>query len=131
MTAEETDKQVAEYSGAAKVIAAPVRSEYPRFDRGNFGIWQTLMECALRANELWDAIDPGGEEFKKEGAEHRKDRQAASAIYSMMPIDVLQHLIKKATAKEAWDTLKVLFEGHTCVKEANLQTLLRNYETLV
>src|SRR3954468_2468742 len=89
------------------------------------------MECGLRANKLWDAVDPGGDEFKKEGAEHRKDRQAASAIDSVMPIDVPQHLIAKATAKEAWDTLKVLFEGHTRVKQANLQTLLRNYETLV
>src|SRR3954468_124555 len=89
------------------------------------------MECGLRANKLWDAVDPGGDEFKKEGAEHRKDRQAASTIYSVMLIDVLQHLIAKATAKEAWDTLKVLFEGHTRVKQANLQTLLRNYETLV
>ena len=89
------------------------------------------MECALRANELGDAVHPGGDEFKKEGAEHRKDRQAASAIYSVMPIDVLQYLIAKATTKEAWDTLKILFEGHTRVKQANLQTLLRNYETLV
>ena len=120
MSGDEKNKQVAVYSGAAKVIAAPGRSEYPRFDRGNFAIWQALMECALRANELWDAVDPCGDEFKKEGAEHRKNRQAASAIYSVMPIDVLQHLIAKATAKEAWDTLKVLFEGHTRVKQANL-----------
>ncbi|XP_073359731.1 uncharacterized protein [Aegilops tauschii subsp. strangulata] len=48
-----------------------------------------------------------------------------------MPMDVLQHLIAKATAKEVWDTLKLMFEGHTRVKQANLQTLLRNYETLV
>src|SRR3954469_6951232 len=68
MSGDEKDKQLAAYSGAAKVIAAPGRSEYPRFDRGNFGIWQTLMECALRANELWDAVDPGGDAFKKERA---------------------------------------------------------------
>ncbi|KAM3256600.1 hypothetical protein ACQJBY_049186 [Aegilops geniculata] len=89
------------------------------------------MECGLRANELWDAVDPGGDAFKKEGAEHRKDRQAMSAIYSVMPMDVLQHLIAKELAKEVWDTLKLMFEGHTRVKQANLQTLLRNYETLV
>ncbi|XP_045084695.2 uncharacterized protein [Aegilops tauschii subsp. strangulata] len=89
------------------------------------------MECGLRANELWDAVDPGGNAFKKEGAEYRKDWQAASAIYSVMPMDLLQHLIAKATAKEVWDTLKLMFEGHTRVKQANLQTLLRNYETLV
>ena len=131
MADDEKNKQLAEYSGAAKVFAAPASSSYPRFDRENFGVWKALMECGLRANELWDAVDPGGDAFKKEGAEHRKDRQAASAIYSVMPMDVLQHLIAKATAKEVWDTLKLMFEGHTRVKQANLQTLLRNYETLV
>ena len=125
-----TGKEIVESSGAAKVLAVPGTS-YPRFDRENFGVWKALMECGLRANELWDAVDPGGDAFKKEGAEHRKDRQAASAIYSVMPMDVLQHLIAKATAKEVWDTLKLMFEGHTRVKQANLQTLLRNYETLV
>ena len=29
------------------------------------------MECGLRANELWDAVDPGGDAYKKEGAECR------------------------------------------------------------
>lgn len=48
-----------------------------------------------------------------------------------MPMDVLQHLIAKETAKDLWDTLEPMFEGHTRVKQANLQTLLRNYETLV
>ncbi|XBI97710.1 hypothetical protein VPH35_018033 [Triticum aestivum] len=131
MAEYEKTKQLAEYSGAAKVIAALASSSYPQFDRENFGVWKALMECGLRANELWDAVDPGGDAFKKEGAEHRKDRQAASAIYSVMPMYVLQHLIAKATAKEVWDTLKLMLEGHTRVKEANLQTLLRNYETLV
>lgn len=46
-------------------------------------------------------------------------------------MDVLQQLIAKETAKEVWDTLKLMFEGHTRVKQANLQTLLRNYKTLV
>ena len=87
------------------------------------------MECGLRTNELWGTVELGGDAFK-EGAEHRKDRQAASAIYSVMPMDV-QHLVAKATAKEVWGTLKLMFVGHTRVKQANLQTLLRNYETLV
>ena len=74
MTDDEKTKQLAEYSGAVKVIAAPASSSYPRFDRENFGVWKALMKCGLRANELWDAVDPGGDTFKKEGAEHRKDR---------------------------------------------------------
>ena len=32
MSDDEKNKQLAEYSGAAKVIAAPASSSYPRFD---------------------------------------------------------------------------------------------------
>ena len=74
MSDDEKTKQLAEYSGAAKVIVAPVRSEYPRFDRGNFVVWATMMEWALEANELWEAVDPGGDEYLKGGALYRKDR---------------------------------------------------------
>ena len=94
-------KQLAEYSGVAKVIVAPVRSNYPRFDRENFMVWATMMEWALEANELWEAIDPGGEEYLKGGALYRKDRQAITAICSVMPVDVQQHPISKTSAKEA------------------------------
>lgn len=131
MSEDDKAQQLAAYPGAAKVFAAPASSSYPRFNHENFGVWKALMECGLHANVLWDAVDPGGDAFKKEGAEHRKDRQAAPAIYSVMPIDVLQHVIAKETAKEVWDTLKLMFEGHDRVKKDNLQTLLRNYETLV
>ncbi|XP_073351834.1 uncharacterized protein [Aegilops tauschii subsp. strangulata] len=132
MVDDDLSKQraAAESSGAAKAIVIPGTS-YPRFDRENFGVWKALMECALRAAELWVVVDPGGNVYKKDGAEHCKDRQAATALYSVMPMDVLQHIIAKETVKEAWDTLKLLFEGHTRVRQANLQTLLRNYETLV
>jgi hypothetical protein len=39
-----------------------------------------------------------------------------------MPMDVMQHLISKISAKEAWDTLKILNLGHARVREATLQT---------
>ena len=130
MSDDEKTKQLAEYSGVAKVIAAPVRSEYPRFDRGNFVVWATMMEWALEANELWEAVDPGGDEYLKGGALYRKDRQAITAICSVMPVDVQQHLISKTSAKEAWDTLKTLHLGHSRVREANLQTLLKSYENV-
>jgi hypothetical protein len=59
------------------------------------------MEWALESNELWEAIDPGGDEYKKGASKYRKDRQALTAICSMMPMDVMQHLILKKSAKEA------------------------------
>lgn len=46
-------------------------------------------------------------------------------------MDVLQHQITKETVKEAWNTMNIVFKEHTSIKQANLQSLLRNYEILV
>jgi hypothetical protein len=47
----------------------------------------------------------------------------------MMPMDVMQHMISKTSAKEVWDTLKILNLGHAGVREAILQ-ILKKYEKL-
>ena len=89
-------------------------------------VWAIMMEWVLEANELWEAVDPGGDEYLKDGALYRKDRQAITAVCSMMPMDVQQHLIPKKSVKEAWDMLKTLHLGHSRVREANLQNLLKS-----
>ncbi|XP_020180746.1 uncharacterized protein [Aegilops tauschii subsp. strangulata] len=52
------------------------------------------------------------------------------AICSVMLVDVQQHPNSKTSAKEAWDMLKTLHLGHSRVREANLQTLLKSYKNL-
>ena len=37
-------------------------------------MWAIKMECAMEAHEIWDAIDPGGDAYKKGGTEYKKDR---------------------------------------------------------
>ncbi|KAK1619296.1 hypothetical protein QYE76_024813 [Lolium multiflorum] len=115
-----------EYSG----VAAPVSTQYPQYIRDNYTVWATTMMWALESNEIWEAVDPGGDEFKKGASMYRKDRQALTAICSVMPMDVRQHLISKTSAKEAWETIKTLNLGHARVREAALQTLLKQYENL-
>jgi hypothetical protein len=65
-------KEISENSGA--VVAAPVSTTYPRYNRENFTVWATTMEWALESNELWEAVDPGGDEYKKGAPKYRKDR---------------------------------------------------------
>jgi hypothetical protein len=43
---------------------------------------------------------------------------------------VLQHLVGKKSAKDAWETIKILHQGHARVKEAHLQSLTKSYEDL-
>lgn len=84
----------------------------------------------MEAQENWEAVDPGGAEYLKGGAKYTKDRQALTALYSVVPKDVLQHLAGKKTTKEAWATIKLLHEGHDRVKDAMLQTLMKSFKNL-
>lgn len=91
-------------------------SQFPRLDREDYTLWAMNMEVAMEGAEFWEAVDPGGAEYAKGAAKYRIDRQALMAIYSAMPKDVLQHLVGKKTAKEAWETIKILHQGHDRVK---------------
>lgn len=51
------------------------------------------------------------------------------AIYSVIPNDEAHHVSRKTTA-EACDVIKEHHQGHNRVKEAHLQSLLWDYESL-
>lgn len=62
--------------------------------------------------------------------DERKDRMARAAIYQAIPEDVLLMLAEKDTAKEAWETLKMMHMRADRVKEAKIQTLRINFEVI-
>lgn len=106
-----------------------VPAAFPWLDRDDYAIWATKIEYAMEAHETWEAINPGGDRYKKGGTE-RKDRQAMTSLYSVIPNHVAQHMSIKTTADNAWGVIKTLHMGDSRVREANLQTLARNYESL-
>ncbi|XP_024310389.1 uncharacterized protein LOC104585067 [Brachypodium distachyon] len=120
--------EVGTSGAAAGRNSAPVT--FPRLDRSDYSMWAMKMEVAMESQEIWDVVDPGGNTYAKGAANYRIDRLALAAIHAVVPNDVLQHLKGKKSAKDAWDTIKTLHQGHERVREANLQTLLRNYESL-
>ena len=61
----------------------------PRLDRDDYALWAVNMEVALEAREIWEAIDPGGRMYEKGAEKYRKDRQALTALYSVVPKDVM------------------------------------------
>lgn len=62
--------------------------------------------------------------------DERKDRMARAAIYQAIPEDVLLMLAEKDTAKEAWETLKMMHMGTDRVKEAKIQILRSDFEVI-
>jgi hypothetical protein len=76
------------------------------------------------------SIQSAAIDYAKGGVKYRKDRQALTVLYSVVPKDVLQHLVGKKSVKDAWETIKILHQGHARVKEAHLQSLTKSYEDL-
>jgi hypothetical protein len=122
--------KVGENSSSTPVVETVGVALYPRLDRKDYGLWALNMEVAMEAQEIWEAIDPGGSDYAKGGAKYRKDRQALMTLNSVVPKDMLQHLIGKKTMKDAWETIEILHQGHARVKEAHLQSLTKSYEDL-
>lgn len=106
---------------------------YPRLDRKHYGLWAFVMQCAMEGQQIWEAIDPGGDEYVKGGAKYREGSQALMALYSVMPTDMLQHLVGKKSAKDVWGAIKVVCAGvdDTSVHVGQQETVLNAEMTLV
>ncbi|XP_074373655.1 uncharacterized protein LOC141714004 [Apium graveolens] len=84
------------------------------------------MKVFMKAQGVWGAI----EEDPKTVVDENKVQIALAAIYQGVPKEVLLPTAEKETAKEAWEAIKMMFVGAERVKEANVQTLKGEFESL-
>ena len=89
----------------------------------NYRLWAMRMEVYLEAHGLWESIT-GTETNRK------KDRQALSAILNSVSESVSFQLDVKKTAKENWETIRVLHVGVDHVVQSKIQSLRREFENL-
>lgn len=92
--------------------------------RENYAAWAIKMKVFMQALNVWEAVEP------KAAVDGRKDKMAMAAIYQAIPEDILLSLAEKQTAKELWDTLKMIYMGADRVKTAKVQTLKAEFEIL-
>lgn len=90
----------------------------------NYAEWSLVMQVNLQAQCLWEAMDPGTDNF-------RDDRNALAALLRAVPPEMQAGLARKATAKEAWDSIKSIRVGAERVKEANADRLRKEFADLV
>ncbi|XP_020249615.1 uncharacterized protein LOC109827062 [Asparagus officinalis] len=95
-------------------------------DRDNYASWAIKMKVYMKAQDVWDAIEPAA----GASVEHRKDQMALAAIYQGIPEETLMVIAEKQTAKEAWETLKTMHLGADRVRNAKVQTLKSEFELL-
>nr|GEX37060.1 zinc finger, CCHC-type [Tanacetum cinerariifolium] len=92
----------------------------------NYSLWAIRMQIILKANGLWEMIEPNG----KTQADNKKDKTAMAFLYQALPEEQLLQIIKHKTAKAIWDALKTRHIGEERVQQARLQTLKSNFEML-
>ncbi|CAN6212977.1 unnamed protein product [Urochloa humidicola] len=111
-------------SGATeRIVPGSGAVEVPMLGKGNYQEWALLMQVALEALELWEAVE-------KASADRALDRRALSAILRSVPHEMKGCLAIKATAKEAWDSVKSMRGGDDRVKACNVQKLMKEFEVL-
>ncbi|CAO2203105.1 unnamed protein product [Urochloa humidicola] len=117
--------KIGEGSGAAaeRIVPGAGAVEVPMLGKGNYQEWALLMQVALEALELWDVVE-------KASADRALDRRALSAILRGVPQEMKAGLAVKATAKEAWDSVKSMRGGDDRVKACNVQRLMKEFENL-
>ncbi|XBH84154.1 hypothetical protein VPH35_072409 [Triticum aestivum] len=95
---------------------------YPPLTATNYFEWSLIMKVNMEAQRVWDAIGGGGS--------FSQDRAALAAILRAVPEEMHSTLAVKATAKEAWDAIKIMRVGDARVREAKAQTLLKEFDAV-
>ncbi|KAL6905380.1 hypothetical protein ACP4OV_002981 [Aristida adscensionis] len=97
--------------------------ELPLLTKSNYHEWSLVMQVCLEAMGLWGAVESSK-------AQRREDRLALAAILRGVLSDMKIVLAMKETAKEAWDSVKLMRVGDAHVKSANVERLLKEFENI-
>ena len=96
---------------------------YPMLSSTNYTVWVMRMKVLLRVHKVWESIKPGTYN------EDMKDITTALLFQS-----ILENLIFQVgdvdSPKEIWEAVKSINLGAERVKEAQLQTLMNEFERL-
>ncbi|CAN6294052.1 unnamed protein product [Urochloa humidicola] len=110
-------------SGGNRIVPGSGAVEVPILGMGNYQEWSLLMQVALEALELWEAVE-------KVSKDRALDRRALAAILRGVPREMKGNLAMKASAKEAWESIKSQCGGDDRVKACSVQHLMKEFENL-
>ncbi|GKD18400.1 uncharacterized mitochondrial protein-like protein [Tanacetum coccineum] len=89
----------------------------------NYTIWRMRMEVLLGIHGVWDVVDPGSDDAKKNNI-------VKGLLFQSIPEDLILQIGNLKTGKEMWEAIKTRNLGADRVKEARLQTLITEFENL-
>ncbi|XP_035830774.1 uncharacterized protein LOC118480172 [Helianthus annuus] len=89
----------------------------------NYTIWSMRMEVILGIHGVWEVIDPGLDDAKKNNI-------VKGLLFQSIPEDLILQIGKLKTGKEMWEAINTRNLGTERVKEARLQTLTAEFDSL-
>ena len=114
------------------------KKDSPRFDRKNYSLCKTQMECHLRCigQAYWNiksnryVIPQNGPTTVAEIRDVEYNIRAKEALLSALTNTKLTNVMHMKTAYEIWKNLETLYDGDANVMIAKLQSLKGKYERL-
>ncbi|GAV72255.1 UBN2 domain-containing protein [Cephalotus follicularis] len=115
----------------------------PVFAGEDYGFWLSKMMTYLNAYDLWNTIEKGytppkGElphdtsvsHIKKLKEEKTKNFKALTFLHFAVSNTLFPRIVSAKSAKEAWDTLKEVFQGSERTKAIRVLHLRRQFSNL-
>ena len=98
----------------------------PMLTSTNYNIWAIRVKAVFRVHGILDALEP------KEGTQvvDKQDHMAVALLFQAIPEELVFQVSQFNTAKEIWEALKTRYVGVDRVREARLQTLETEFESL-
>ncbi|XP_076939283.1 uncharacterized protein LOC143607888 [Bidens hawaiensis] len=84
-------------------------------------MWAVRIKAVFRYHGIWDVIEPGSTDEKKNGA-------AIALFFQSIPEDQIMQVAQYETAKDIWNAIKTQYVGAERVVEARLHTLITEFE---
>ena len=77
----------------------------------------------LRVHEVWDTIEPGSDDQKKNDV-------AIALLFQSIPETLILQVGEQTASKDIWNAIKSLHLGADRVREVRLQTLMTEFDRL-
>uniref|UniRef100_A0A453R0U4 DUF4219 domain-containing protein n=1 Tax=Aegilops tauschii subsp. strangulata TaxID=200361 RepID=A0A453R0U4_AEGTS len=112
---------------AMAATTAAGKLPFPLLARTNYAAWAMKMKYLLRANGAWAVVDH--EDSSKEVAAG-KEEMAMTIISQSIDDTTLLRVAEKETAADVWAALRSMHVGVERVREARIQSLRLEFDSL-
>lgn len=108
---------------AMKINALPPSVKTPMLTATNYAVWSLRMKVLFRFHEVWETIDPGSKDQKKNDL-------ATILLFQGIPENLILQVGEQDSPKGMWEALKAMNIGADRVIEARLHTLMIEFDHL-